>query len=118
MARASWVSALMAAPASGCGSRRTRPWQGELVCPRYGSRTLVRVALAVEEVTDADLAAIEATTLTGEDLAEDGSRMGVCLPGLDSPENVSPGGESYQRGLIGTLGKMGVVYRGGVVGEM
>ena len=42
------------------------------MCPRYGSRTSVRVALAVEEMMDADLAVIEATTLTGEDLAEDG----------------------------------------------
>ncbi|HVC60140.1 MAG TPA: hypothetical protein VND19_07275 [Acetobacteraceae bacterium] len=47
-------------------------WHGDLVCPRCGSRTAVRVALAVAEMTEADLAAIEATALSGEDLAEDG----------------------------------------------
>jgi len=55
-----------------CGFDGQGAWQGELVCPRCGSRTAVRVALAVEEMTDADLAAIEATALSGEDLAEDG----------------------------------------------
>ncbi len=47
-------------------------WHGELVCPRCGSRTAVRVVLAVAEMTDADLAAIKAVALSGEDLAEDG----------------------------------------------
>jgi hypothetical protein len=42
------------------------------VCPRCGSRTAVRVALAVAEMTERDLMAIEATALSGEDLAEDG----------------------------------------------
>jgi len=47
-------------------------WHDDLVCPRCGSRTAVRVALAVEEMTEADLSAIEAAALSGEDLAEDG----------------------------------------------
>jgi hypothetical protein len=41
-------------------------------CLRCGSRPAVRVALAVAEMTDADLAAIAAAVPGGEDLAEDG----------------------------------------------
>ena len=55
-----------------CGFDGQGAWQGELVCPRCGSRMAVRVALAVEEMTDADLAAIAAAVPGGEDLAEDG----------------------------------------------
>jgi len=55
-----------------CGFEGEGAWHGELVCPRCGSRTAVRVALAVEEMTEADLTAIEAAALSGEDLAEDG----------------------------------------------
>jgi len=55
-----------------CGFDGQGAWHGALVCPRCGSRTAVRVALAVEEMTNADLAAIEAAALSGEDLAEDG----------------------------------------------
>ena len=55
-----------------CGFDGEGAWHGELVCPRCGNRTAVRVALAVEEMTDAELAAIEASALSGEDLAEDG----------------------------------------------
>jgi uncharacterized Zn finger protein (UPF0148 family) len=47
-------------------------WNGELVCPRCGSRTAVRVAMAVAEMTDAEVAAIAAAVPGGEDLAEDG----------------------------------------------
>jgi len=35
-------------------------WVGELVCPRCGSRIEVRAATRVEEMTEADLAALEA----------------------------------------------------------
>jgi DNA-directed RNA polymerase subunit RPC12/RpoP len=55
-----------------CGFDGEGAWYGELVCPRCGSRTAVRVPLAVAEMTEADLAAIEAAALSGEDLAEDG----------------------------------------------
>ncbi|HEX3984769.1 MAG TPA: hypothetical protein VHX12_13825, partial [Acidisoma sp.] len=55
-----------------CGFDGEGAWRGDLVCPRCGSRTAVRVALVVEEMTDADLAAIEATALSSENLAEDG----------------------------------------------
>jgi len=55
-----------------CGFDGQGAWHGDLVCPRCGSRTAVRVALAVEEMTEADLAEIEAAALSGEDLAEDG----------------------------------------------
>ena len=58
-----------AAPAA---STARAPGTATLVCPRCGSRTAVRVALAAEEMTEADLAAIEAAALSGEDLAEDG----------------------------------------------
>jgi len=55
-----------------CGFDGEGAWHGELVCPRCGSRPAVRVALAVEEMTEADLAAIAAAVPGGEDLAEDG----------------------------------------------
>jgi uncharacterized Zn finger protein (UPF0148 family) len=55
-----------------CGFDGHSVWHGDLVCPRCGSRTAVRVALAVEEMTEADLSAIEAAALSREDLAEDG----------------------------------------------
>jgi uncharacterized Zn finger protein (UPF0148 family) len=55
-----------------CGFDGHAAWTGDLVCPRCGSHTAVRVALAVAEMTDAELAAIEAAALSGEDLAEDG----------------------------------------------
>lgn len=46
-------------------------WNGELVCPRCGSRTAVRAAIAVAEMTDAEVAAITASVPGREDLAED-----------------------------------------------
>jgi rubredoxin len=55
-----------------CGFEGGGAWHGDLVCPRCGSRTAVRVALAVAEMTEADLAAIEAAAPSGEDLAENG----------------------------------------------
>jgi anaerobic ribonucleoside-triphosphate reductase len=55
-----------------CGFDGEGAWRGDLVCPRCGSRTAVRVALVVEERTDAELAAIAAAVPGGEDLAEDG----------------------------------------------
>jgi uncharacterized Zn finger protein (UPF0148 family) len=55
-----------------CGFDGQGAWHGELVCPRCGSRTAVRAAVATEERTDAELAAIAAAVPGGEDLAEDG----------------------------------------------
>jgi len=55
-----------------CGFDGQGTWRGALVCPRCGRRTAVRMALAVEEMTETDLAVIEAAALSGEDLAEDG----------------------------------------------
>jgi DNA-directed RNA polymerase subunit RPC12/RpoP len=55
-----------------CGFDGQGTWHGALVCPRCGSRTAVRVALATAERTDAELAAIAAAVPGGEDLAEDG----------------------------------------------
>jgi hypothetical protein len=55
-----------------CGFDGHAASNGDLVCPRCGSRTAVRAAIAAEEMTDAELAAIAATTPGGEDLAEDG----------------------------------------------
>jgi DNA-directed RNA polymerase subunit RPC12/RpoP len=55
-----------------CGFDGQGAWHGDLVCPRCGSRTAVRVALAIAEMTDADLAAIAAAAPGGEDLAKDG----------------------------------------------
>jgi uncharacterized Zn finger protein (UPF0148 family) len=55
-----------------CGFDGQGAWHGALVCPRCGSRTTVRAAVATEERTDAELAAIAAAVPGGEDLAEDG----------------------------------------------
>jgi uncharacterized Zn finger protein (UPF0148 family) len=55
-----------------CGFDGHAVWVGELVCPRCGSRTEVRAAIATREMTDADLAAIEAAIPRDEDLAEEG----------------------------------------------
>jgi hypothetical protein len=55
-----------------CGFDDQGAWHGELVCPRCGSPTAVRVALAVAEMTDAALAAIAAAVPSGEGLAENG----------------------------------------------
>ena len=52
-----------------CGFDGHAEWVGELVCPRCGSRTAVRAAIGVEEMTEADLAAIEAAIPGGADLA-------------------------------------------------
>ena len=51
-----------------CGFDGQGTWHGALVCPRCGSRT----AVATEERTDAELAAITPAVPGGEDLAEDG----------------------------------------------
>jgi len=56
----------------GCGFDGQGAWHGALVCPRCGSRTAVRAAVATEERTDAELAAIAAAVPGGEDVAEDG----------------------------------------------
>jgi uncharacterized Zn finger protein (UPF0148 family) len=55
-----------------CGFDGHAAWTGELVCPRCGSRTEVRAAIAVEEMTDTELAAIEAAIPGSGDLAEEG----------------------------------------------
>ena len=55
-----------------CGFDGQDAWNGALVCPRCGSRTAVRVAMAIAEMTDAEVAAIAAAVPGGEDLAEDG----------------------------------------------
>jgi hypothetical protein len=55
-----------------CGFDDQGIWHGELVCVRCSSRTAVRAAVATEERTDAELAAIAAVVPGGEDLAEDG----------------------------------------------
>ena len=52
--------------------RRPRRLDGDLVCPRCGSRAAVRAAVATEERTDAELAAIAGAVPDGADLAEDG----------------------------------------------
>ena len=52
-----------------CGFDGHAEWVGELVCPRCGSRTAVRAAIGAEEMTEADLAAIEAAIPGGADLA-------------------------------------------------
>ena len=42
-----------------CGLDDHAPWHGALVCPRCGTKTQVRVALAVEEMTPEELQALE-----------------------------------------------------------
>jgi len=44
-----------------CGLDDHAPWDGNLVCPRCGSRTEVRAAIAVEEFTEEEVAAIAAS---------------------------------------------------------
>jgi uncharacterized Zn finger protein (UPF0148 family) len=55
-----------------CGFDGHTAWTGDLVCPRCGSRTAVRAAIAVAEMTDEELAAIGSAVPGGEDLAEEG----------------------------------------------
>jgi predicted RNA-binding Zn-ribbon protein involved in translation (DUF1610 family) len=55
-----------------CGFDGQAAWTGDLVCPRCGSHTAVRAAVATEERTDAELAAIATAMPGGEDLAEEG----------------------------------------------
>jgi uncharacterized Zn finger protein (UPF0148 family) len=55
-----------------CGFDGQAAWNGDLVCPRCGSRTAVRAAVATEERPDAELAAIAAAVPGSEDLAEEG----------------------------------------------
>jgi uncharacterized Zn finger protein (UPF0148 family) len=55
-----------------CGFDGHAAWDGDLMCPRCGNRTAVRAAVAAEEMTDAELGAIEATIPGGQDLAEKG----------------------------------------------
>jgi hypothetical protein len=40
-----------------CGFDGRGAWHCELVCPRCGSRTAVRAAIAAEGITDAEVAA-------------------------------------------------------------
>ncbi|MGH7077815.1 MAG: hypothetical protein ACREFU_06910 [Acetobacteraceae bacterium] len=54
-----------------CGFEGQDAWNGDLVCPRCGDRTAVRVAMAVAEMTEAEVAAIAAAVPGGEDRAED-----------------------------------------------
>ncbi len=55
-----------------CGFDGHAAWAGELVCPRCGSRTEVRAAIGVEEMTEAELAATAAAVPGGADLAGEG----------------------------------------------
>ena len=55
-----------------CGFDGHAAWNGDLVCPRCGSHTALRAAVATEERTDVELAAIAAAMPGGEDLAEEG----------------------------------------------
>ena len=43
-----------------CGFDGSAAWQGELTRPRCGDATQVRVAMAIEETSETDLALIEA----------------------------------------------------------
>ncbi len=55
-----------------CGFDGHAEWVGELVCPRCGSRTEVRAAIAVEEMTGVELAVIAAAVPGDVDLAGEG----------------------------------------------
>ncbi len=55
-----------------CGFDGHTEWAAELVCPRCGSRTEVRAAIATREMADADMAALEAAFPRGADLAGEG----------------------------------------------
>jgi hypothetical protein len=55
-----------------CGFDGHAAWASELVCPRCGSRTGVRAAIRVEEMTEADLAALEAAIPGDADRAGEG----------------------------------------------
>ena len=55
-----------------CGFDGHAEWVGELVCPRCGSRTAVRAAIAIGEMTDVDLTVIEAAIPRDEDLTGEG----------------------------------------------
>ena len=52
-----------------CGFDGHAAWAGALACPRCGSRTEVRAAIGVEEMTEAELAAIAAAAPDDVDLA-------------------------------------------------
>ena len=44
-----------------CGFDNQAEWRGDLVCPRCGNSTEVRAAMAIEELTDAEIAAARVT---------------------------------------------------------
>lgn len=54
-----------------CGFEGVSAWTGELVCPMCHGQTAVRAAIGVEEMTEADLAAIAAAVPGGADLSNE-----------------------------------------------
>ena len=50
-----------------CGLDDHAPWHGALVCPRCGSKTHVRVAIAVEEMTAQEVHAMETARVDSAD---------------------------------------------------